>query len=110
MASLSDHKRPKELRSIDRFRSFEGLWDSNFGPLELVQNDVFVEGRYSDKGQMYAVYNQSNGLLYGLFTNKERYGLLHFQLNDKKDSFDGLWPWKTQNWAEQKWTGSKKGE
>ena len=106
--SLSNHQHPKEMRSVDRFRSFEGSWNSNFGPLELVQDDVFVEGKYSDKGHMYAIYNQSNGLLYGIFTNKDRYGLLQFQLNYEKNSFDGLWSWKTQNWTEQKWTGSKK--
>jgi len=105
--SLSDHKRPIKLHSIDRYRTFEGHWDSNFGPLELIQNNVFVEGRYSNKGQVYAVYNQSNGLLYGLFTNKSRYGLLNFQLNETKNSFDGLWSWRTQNWADQKWTGIK---
>jgi hypothetical protein len=106
--SLRNHKRPKELRSVDRFRSFEGMWESNFGPLELIQNGVFVEGKYSNKGQIFAVYNQSNALLYGIFTNKDRYGLLHFQLNNEKNSFDGLWSWKTQIWSEQKWIGSKK--
>lgn len=105
--SLSNHHRPNELHSIDRFRTFEGDWNSNFGPLNMIQDNVFVQGKYSNKGEIYGVYNAENRQLFGLFTNKERFGLLRFSLNNEKNSFDGLWSWKTQNWADQRWTGSK---
>ncbi len=104
-----DNKRPEEMKEIDRFRIAEGQWQSNFGLLDFVQDGPFIEAKYSDKGQIYAVYNQNNQIIYGFFINEEegRYGLLKFQLNDEKNSFDGLWSWETKNWSSQKWTGTK---
>jgi len=97
----------ESLQFVDRFRTTEGRWMSNFGPLDFVQNGVFIEAKYSDKGKIYAVYNQASNIVFGLFTNKQRFGLLQFDLNDEKDSFEGLWSWNLQSWAEQKWTGTK---
>ena len=98
---------PKDLIGVDRFRSMEGQWKSNFGVLDMTQDGVFVEAKYSDKGQIYAIYNSSNNLMYGIFTNNDKYGFLEFVLNSDKLSFNGRWSWQTKAWAEQKWHGTK---
>ena len=100
--------KPENLREIDRFRSVEGQWLSNFGLLDFVQNGIFINAEYSDKGQIFAVYNQADKRVFGLFTNKERYGLLKFSINSEINKFDGLWSWETSKWSTQKWIGSKK--
>ncbi len=96
-----------ELKGIDRYRNIEGSWTTNFGLLTLQQEQVFVEGSYDTKGKLYAVFNESNNLMFGFFTNKKKYGLLKFQLNEQRNSFKGHWSWKTDDWANQKWDGSK---
>lgn len=105
--SKSVDERKTEIKGIDRYRNIEGVWKTNFGQLKLVQETVFVEGEYDTKGRMFAVYNQSNNIMFGFFTNKQKYGLLKFQLNEQRNSFKGLWSWKTDNWANQKWDGNK---
>jgi len=94
--------------NVDRFRSVEGQWDSNFGPLNFIQDGVFIEASYSDKGRIHAVYNQANNMIYGLFTNKEKFGLLYFNFNAEKNAFKGLWSWETKNWSDQVWSGELK--
>ena len=100
--------KPENLQGMDRFRSVEGSWQSNFGLLDFVQNGIFVNAEYSDKGRIFAVYNQANNNIFGLFTNKERFGLLKFSLNSEKNKFDGSWSWETSSWSTQKWIGSRK--
>ncbi len=96
-----------KFKGIDRYRNIEGTWKTNFGELELTQEGAFIEGRYDSKGKLYAVYNQENNTIFGLFTNKDRYGLLKFQLNNERTAFTGLWSWETKAWAKQKWDGKK---
>ena len=96
-----------QFKGVDRFRKIEGKWKTNFGELELTQEGAFIEGRYDTKGRLFAVFNQENNTLFGLFTNKDRYGLLKFKLNDDRTAFDGLWSWETNPWAKQKWDGKK---
>lgn len=102
-----DDKIPAQINGQDRHRSVEGNWQSNFGLLEMVQDGVFVNAKYSDKGKIFAVYNPANNVLFGLFSNKERYGKLKFSLNDDKNQFNGIWSWENNAWAKQKWTGKK---
>lgn len=102
-----DSNLPTDILELDRFRSAEGNWASNFGPLDIVQNGVYLEAQYSDKGRIYAVYNQANKMIYGLFTNKQKYGLLQFVLNSEQNKFKGLWSWQTKNWSDQIWSGTK---
>ena len=97
----------KKIKGVDRYRYMEGQWDTNFGELELTQEGVFIEGKYDSKGKLYAVFNHQTNTVFGLFTNKKRYGLLKFQLNENRDSFKGLWSWETNKWAKQKWDGKK---
>ena len=103
--SVNDQK--SAIKGIDRYRNVEGIWKTNFGQLKLMQEMVFVEGQYDTKGRLFAVYNQSNNMMFGFFTNKHKYGLLKFQLNEQRNSFKGLWSWKTDKWANQKWDGNK---
>lgn len=105
--SKSVNQKNTELNGIDRYRNIEGAWQTNFGQLILKQELVFVEGTYDTKGKLYAVFNQSNNVMFGFFTNKNKYGLLKFQLDEQRNSFKGLWSWNTDNWANQKWDGNK---
>jgi len=98
---------PEGINGLDRYRSVEGQWQSNFGLLEMVQDGVFVDAKYSDKGRIFAVFNSANNAVYGLFSNKERYGRLNLILNAEKNLFNGMWSWEFNTWAKQKWTGKK---
>ncbi len=95
------------VAGIDRNRNIEGTWNTNFGQLVLSQEEVYVQGKYDTKGKIHAVFNQENGIIFGFFTNKERWGLLKFQLNDEKRAFKGQWTWETNAWSNQKWDGQK---
>jgi len=92
---------------IDRYRNIEGTWDTNFGQLVLSQEDAYVKGKYDDKGEIHAIFNQENGVVFGFFTNKDRWGLLKFKLNKEKQDFKGQWTWETNAWSNQKWDGKK---
>lgn len=95
------------LSGIDRYRSIEGIWDTNFGKLQLTQESVFIEGKYDTKGKLYGVFSYSNNLMYGFFTNKNKFGMLKFTLNKQRTSFDGVWSWQTGKWEKQEWKGRK---
>lgn len=103
-----NNKKPISMNEADRYRSVEGQWSSNFGDLDLVQDEVFIKGTYSDKGKIFAIYNRTNQTLFGLFTNKQNFGLLDFSLTEDKKEFTGNWSWQAQNWQQQKWTGTRK--
>ncbi len=92
---------------IDRYRNIEGTWDTNFGQLVLSQEEVYVKGEYDTLGKIHAIFNQKNGVIFGFFTNKKRWGLLKFTLNKDKTLFKGQWTWETNAWSNQKWDGKK---
>ena len=102
-----NNKKPASMNAADRYRSIEGKWSSNFGDLDLTQDAVFIKGSYSDKGKIFAIYNSSNQTVFGLFTNKQNFGLLNFKLTSDKNEFTGSWSWQAKNWQQQKWTGSR---
>ncbi|MCW4152587.1 YeaH/YhbH family protein [Halomonas sp. 18H] len=84
-------------QSIEQDRTvFDGRYSSNFGPVTLVSQDLFLVGDYADKGVMAGMWDGDSFV--GRFTNGDRTGWFDLAFYSKNGEFrDGQWGWVGQN-------------
>lgn len=82
-----------------------GQWKTTFGNLDLSVNGTKVTGKYSNKGDIDALYDSSSKVLSGSFTNNGREGRFTFLLDGR--SFTGKWKWKEDVRWRGNWNGNK---
>lgn len=84
-------------QSIEQDRTvFDGRYSSNYGPVTLVSQDLFLVGDYADKGVMAGMWDGDSFV--GRFTNGDRTGWFDLAFYSKNGEFrDGHWGWVGQN-------------
>jgi hypothetical protein len=84
-------------------RGFEGIWDSSFGLLKLIQDDQRVFGFYEGLGSATVEGRVLNGQMEFVYREPQASGQGRFALADDGVTFDGQWlqdggtvwqPWK----------------
>lgn len=84
---------------------FDGRYGSNFGPVTLVQQDLFLIGDYGDRGILAGMWD-GDGFV-GRFTNRGRAGWFDFRFLSRDGSFrGGRWGWEVGE-PEGSWTLTK---
>ncbi|MEM9840661.1 MAG: M12 family metallopeptidase [Pseudomonadota bacterium] len=80
-------------RTISNKRDvFDGVYDSPFGRIELIQKDLFLIGDYGSRGVMAGMWDGSGFV--GRFTNGNRAGWFDFRFLSTDGSFrTGRWGW-----------------
>lgn len=83
----------KSLQTLDNDRDvFDGVYDSPFGKVALMQQDLFLIGDYSDKGIIAGLWDGNS--FRGYFTNDGRTGWFDFAFLSKNGDFQsGEWNW-----------------
>jgi hypothetical protein len=83
-------------------QGFTGAWNTDYGPLNLIQEGKNVTGSYYDgKGTLQGVV-EGNKLKFS-YQEQEQNGEGEFVLSEDGKSFDGKW--RTNDWA--KWSGAR---
>lgn len=87
-------------------REFDGIWDSTFGRMRLIQNEDRVFGFYEGVGQSTIEGSIVDGALHFQYQEPQAAGEGRFVIDPGFESFAGEWrPLGAEHWAA--WTGKR---
>lgn len=80
-------------RTLDNDRDvYDGRYDSNHGELSILSRDLFLIGKYADRGILAGMWDGTSFV--GRFTNNDRTGWFDFAFYSKNGTFrEGQWGW-----------------
>lgn len=89
-------------KSENQRKVYDGIYQSEYGKLELISRDRFLIGDYGSKGIIAGMWTD-NGFE-GVFTNKDRAGWFDWEFFSKSGNFrEGSWGWigegRQGNWS-----------
>ena len=77
-----------------------GVWYTDFGRMDLVQNGSNITGQYEDAGYKYTIKGTINGDVFtGTYSEDGNISDFKFILNDEGNSFSGTYDVDTGNWG-----------
>ena len=97
------------------YPSWDGVWSTSYGRMELAQDGAEVVGYYSsDEGDGRVYGDAKNFVFFGTWTLDLEYsptqGPIEFTISEDGLSFNGWWAFDTDPKTRNEWTGSKIGE
>ena len=90
--------------------NYSGTWETNWGPLTLVEDGKKVTGKYPQKkGKLTGAINK-DGILEGTWTQVDdpKGGKFRLALSGDKLSFVGRWSHDGGRWEAETWDGQRK--
>jgi len=89
--------------------AWQGTWETNFGPLKLIQQGKRVYGDYSNLGVLEGVVSANSTVLRGTFQRDDgKWGTFHFLRQPQGFSFKGRWRFSgISKRGDGKWDGKR---